>query len=138
MGQLRFEGVDVDALGQVVGMHAQREVVGDLLAELALERGEVGLPHDPARQVDGMDAPAEDGGGQAVDELFEPVLELPCQSHDPGLYGGSVIADRPGPGAGPFGRRAPSGLETGPWYHSTPFRGEWRNWQTRRIQVPVR
>jgi hypothetical protein len=34
-----------------------------------------------------MDPTAEDRRGEAVDELFESVLQLSCQSHDPGLYG---------------------------------------------------
>ena len=78
---------------------------------------EVHLPRQATTQLDWLEFAAESFRERALDQTLEPVLEL-LESHGEGpAYLGRV----------PIGRRrlisAPS--------------GEWRNWQTRRIQVPV-
>src|SRR5207302_9977176 len=81
---------------------------------------EVHLPGQATAQLDGLQPAPERFGEGALDQAFEATLEL-LQSH-----AGASIA---------MAIRPPSG-DTGSGTLGFPT-GEWRNWQTRRIQVPV-
>ena len=94
---------------------------------------QVHLPGDPPAELDGLKAAAEGLGEDALDETLEPALEL-LESHgwrnsiEPGrLDHGDAAGSAPRPARRTGVARLPC------HFHS----GEWRNWQTRRIQVPV-
>ena len=114
VAQLAQQGV-VD-LGEVlVVLLAQRdgEVVRDDRAASHVDRTVVvHLPDEPPAELDGPQAATETPARKApFDHALETALE-PRQTHGATLY---------------------AGLVSWPTCHS----GEWRNWQTRRIQVPV-
>ena len=91
----------------------------------------VHLADEPAADLDGLEAAAEGLGEGAFDQPLEPALE-PLESHRVECTGGPVSAS-----AGPPCVRSPERSEAG-WYAAQRYHsGEWRNWQTRRIQVPV-
>ena len=82
---------------------------------------------DPVTDLDGLESAAEGLVEAALDQPLEPALE-PLESH-----GGSVPAaysDRAGTLRADGCRRRPTATLRAP-------SGEWRNWQTRRLQVPV-
>jgi hypothetical protein len=57
------------------------ECVGSSGPARGLEEGEVGLPNQPASQLDGVDAPAEEPGRQAVDESFQTAFQAAGETH---------------------------------------------------------
>ena len=75
-------------------------------------------PHDAAADLDGLQAAAERLAECAFDEPLEPALE-PLESHRSDANGAAI------------GASGPTALVR------SPLTREWRNWQTRRIQVPV-
>ena len=104
--------MDLGEVLVVLGAQLDGEVVGDDRAASHVDRTVVvHLPDEPPAELDGPQAAAERAGEHALDHALETALE-PRQTHGATLY---------------------AGLVSWPTCHS----GEWRNWQTRRIQVPV-
>src|SRR5262249_19208662 len=86
----------------------------------------VHLASDATADLDGLQSTSERLGERAFDEPLEPALE-PLESHRGRCYLRFAVFFRLV--GGRIGRR-------NGWYAAWSTR-EWRNWQTRRIQVPV-
>ena len=125
VGEFRTEFVHRGRF-QVRGAHPHRPVVGDLRTEFAVGGGQVGLTHEAVGNVDRVDASAKHCSRQPIYEPLEAFLQLASDLHPPDCMSRSRI--RLGFAISRTG---------GGWYHFLRS-GEWRNWQTRRIQVPVR
>ena len=98
--------------------HRDDEPIGNAPTTRGLIDAEVGLANQQRAEFDRMNSPTEEPRRQSIDEAFESTLDSASESH---------------------WARVTLGPE---WLNSLVVRlpaleGEWRNWQTRRIQVPV-
>ena len=115
---LRERVVEAGEALEVLVRERDREVVRDDGAAHAERASRVHLAHDAATDLDGLQAAAERLAEGAFDEPLEPALE-PLESHRSRCYRRDLRK-----------RRCRSLVRC-------PLTREWRNWQTRRIQVPV-
>src|SRR5207237_1036497 len=133
--------VDVDEPIAILLAQQDREVVGDHGSAPDVDRPVVvEFAYEPATELHWPQATAEGASERALDHAFQPTFEA-FQAHQ--CFTGSAS------GAVEFAQCAPPGTDrrtsarsradiVGPRAIVTlSSLGEWRNWQTRRIQVPV-
>ena len=89
-------------------------------------------PSDPVTDLDGLESAAEGLVEPAFDQPLEPALE-PLESHGSECTGGPRRATGHPHGAVPNS----GGRSENSHCYPGALSGEWRNWQTRRLQVPV-
>ena len=139
-GQRLGEGAEALEVG---GGQIHPDVVGRDGTPVHAERpAVVEDARDPMTDLDGLEPAAEGLVEGALDQPLEPPLE-PLESHAESVPSNPSCTAAPTPLPGTSRtRRTPAGVETemfGVGECGLPCRtpGEWRNWQTRRLQVPV-
>src|SRR5262245_3847696 len=125
--ELTHEGVvEAGKALDVVARQRHDELVGDDCAADAERASRVHLAHNAPSDLDGLQPASEGLAERAFDEPFQAALE-PLESHR---------CDGKGSRTGLEDARRTGKRGRFRWY-DLAFAREWRNWQTRRIQVPV-